>query len=128
MRDRVGGIRWVLGSRCWCFSCVGVGCFAVCCRRLGLAGGRGGGELINGDELILQHTEISRRLPTKFPLSPSFVFPFHFFFPSQTCLHPSPSYALRGFELPFPWNSMDRSHRRELSPGFRPRQETFIFP
>lgn len=75
--------------------------FAVSCRRLGLVGGRGGGERINGDELILQRAEISRRLPTKFfPSLPRSLSPFIFSIP--TCLHPSPSCARRGFELPFP--------------------------
>lgn len=60
----------------------------VSCQRPGLVGGRGGGgERINRDELILQRTEISRHLPSKFALSLIFFF-FSFFHP--TCLHPSP--------------------------------------
>lgn len=50
----------------------------VSCQRPGLVGGRGGGERINRDELILQRTEISRHLPSKFALSLIFFFFFHF--------------------------------------------------
>lgn len=95
---------------------------AVSCQRPGLVGGRerGGGQ-INRDGLILQHSEISRHLTAKFAF---YLIRFH-----PTCLPPSSSilypYALCCFESLF-CETMDCSHRQELSLGFDLRLYTFL--
>lgn len=68
----------------------------VSCQCQGLVGERGG-VWINSNELILQHTEISRHLPSKFAFS-LFLF-FHFSSNLPSSIY---SYALCSFDMLFP--------------------------
>lgn len=99
--------------------------FAVSCRRLGLVGGRGGGERINGDELILQRAEISRRLPSFSPLS--LVRFLLSFFPSQ------PAFILPPRALAAALNCLSLELYGSLSqagakPGVQTETGNFYFP